>query len=125
MNLENYEDISIKLLFYHNNLENEYLYFIKNDKLFNLVYRNKTNNGFFCTIEKPLFFLSDKSYFEFNFKYLTHEKEYLGSFMCWVNTNSIEIEGVFFNDPLPDNMIINNFFGSLQWLYRQILFHEL
>ncbi len=30
--------------------------------------------------------------------------------MCWINTNLMEFEGVFFNDLLPDNMIINNFF---------------
>lgn len=65
MNLENYEDISIKLLFHHNNLENEYSYFIENNVLFGMVYRNKTNQGFFCTIEKPLTFLSEKIIFNF------------------------------------------------------------
>lgn len=70
----------------------------------------KRVRAFFFTIEKPLNFLSKKTYFEFNFKYLHSGKERFGSFMCWINTNLMEFEGVFFNDPLPDNMIINNFF---------------
>ncbi len=37
MNLENYENILIKLLFYHNNLVNEYSYFIENKNLFKIV----------------------------------------------------------------------------------------
>lgn len=110
MNLENYENILIKLLFHHNSLVNEYSYFIENKNLFKIVSRTKTSKGFFFTIEKPLNFLSKKTYFEFNFKYLHSGKERFGSFMCWINTNLMEFEGVFFNDPLPNNIIINNFF---------------
>ncbi|ENW3229007.1 hypothetical protein ICR69_002211, partial [Neisseria gonorrhoeae] len=98
MNLENYENILIKLLFHHNNLVNEYSYFIENKNLFKIVSRTKTSKGFFFTIEKPLNFLSKKTYFEFNFKYLHSGKEHFGSFMCWINTNLMEFEGVFFND---------------------------
>lgn len=60
MNLENYENILIKLLFHHNNLVNEYSYFIENKNLFKIVSRTKTSKGFFFTIEKPLNFLSKK-----------------------------------------------------------------
>lgn len=60
MNLEDYEDILIKLLFHHNNLVNEYSYFIENKNLFKIVSRTKTSKGFFSTIEKPLNFLSKK-----------------------------------------------------------------
>lgn len=109
MNLEDYENISIKLLFHHKNLDNEYSYFIKNKNLFKIIYRNKTSKGFFLTIEKPLNFLKNETYFEFNFKYLFSGKEYLGSFMCWINTNLIEIEGVFFDEPFPNKFIVNNF----------------
>lgn len=47
MNLENYENILIKLLFHHNNLVNEYSYFIENKNLFKIVSRTKTSKGFF------------------------------------------------------------------------------
>ncbi|HFC4260719.1 TPA: hypothetical protein ACFJD8_002169, partial [Neisseria gonorrhoeae] len=70
----------------------------------------KTSKGFFFHYRKTIKFSKQKTYFEFNFKYLHSGKEHFGSFMCWINTNLMEFEGVFFNDPLPDNMIINNFF---------------
>lgn len=62
MNLEDYEDILIKLLFHHNNLVNEYSYFIENKNLFKIVSRTKTSKGFFH-YRKTIKFFKQKNLF--------------------------------------------------------------
>lgn len=63
MNLENYENILIKLLFHHNNLVNEYSYFIENKNLFKIVSRTKTSKGFFFHYRKTIKFTKQKNLF--------------------------------------------------------------
>lgn len=60
MNLEDYKDILIKLLFHHNNLVNEYSYFIGNKNLFKIVSRTKTSKGFFHYRKTIKFFKQKK-----------------------------------------------------------------
>ncbi len=63
MNLENYENILIKLLFHHNNLVNEYSYFIENKNLFKIVSRTKTSKGFFFHYRKTIKFSKQTNLF--------------------------------------------------------------